>query len=91
MATFNATFVTEEIAFNATLSVASVELDASWGDVMIIDKTYPDFDGEYDVIPKTTQQVLGTKDKHTTDDITIEAIPYSEVSNLHGTTITIAS
>lgn len=42
--------------------------------------------GEYDVTPKIEQQVLSTNDKLMTDDITVKAIPFYEVSNPQGGT-----
>ena len=52
------------------------------------DEPYP---GPYTVIPKTTGQVLDTKHKRMTDDVTVTEIPYAEVGNVYGTTVTIAS
>ena len=43
-----------------------------------IDETgyYPDkYEGSYNVVPKTTEQVLRTKDMMMTDDVTVEKIP----------------
>lgn len=51
---------------------------------------YDDYTGPYDVIPKVIPRSLDTADKHLADNITIKAIPYYEVSNLHnGKTIII--
>ena len=47
--------------------------------------------GPYTVIPKTVEQVLDTKYKAMTDDVTVTEIPYAEVGNTYGTTVTIAS
>lgn len=43
-----------------------------------------DYVGDYTIIPDFTQQVMPTNDKHMTDDVTIESIPYSEVANQSG-------
>lgn len=43
-----------------------------------------DYVGNYTIIPDFTQQVMPTNDKHMTDDVTIESIPYSEVANQSG-------
>lgn len=40
-----------------------------------------DYEGAYEVIPKTTPQTLETKDKILRDNVTVFAIPYAEVSN----------
>lgn len=45
---------------------------------------YVDYKDSYEVTPKTTEQVLQTKDKHLTDDVTIKSIPYFDVSNTAG-------
>lgn len=51
---------------------------------------YDDYAGPYDVVPKVTPRSLDTADKHLANNITIKAIPYYEVSNLHnGKTIII--
>ena len=44
----------------------------------------PYYTGDYTVIPKVYEQTLETKNKSMTDDVTVEAVPYSEVSNLSG-------
>lgn len=45
------------------------------------------YDGDYIVTPKTTTQVLSTKNKRLTSDITVNSIPYFETSNEDGTTV----
>lgn len=52
--------------------------------------TYPNYDGEYIVIPKVEEQILETKNKITRENIEVKEIPYSETSNEYGYTITIA-
>jgi hypothetical protein len=48
------------------------------------------YDGSYVVIPEVKEQQMKTKNKYMTDDVTIEAIPYAEVSNTSdGITVTI--
>lgn len=49
------------------------------------------YTGEYIVTPKVNAQYLDTDNKLMTDDVTVLEIPYSEVSNQYGTTISIAS
>ena len=49
------------------------------------------YEGPYEVIPKTVDQILATNKKRMTDDVTVTEIPYAEVSNVYGTTVTIAS
>lgn len=48
------------------------------------------YKGDYTVIPKVEEQVMETKNKTMTDNVTVLKIPYSEVDNLSdGQTITI--
>lgn len=41
------------------------------------------YEGEYDVVPKIESQVMKTAGKHMREDVTVEAIPYYEVSNVY--------
>ena len=50
---------------------------------------YEDYTGPYEVTPKVEAQSLSTADKHMAHDVTIEPIPYYEVSNQNGKTIII--
>ena len=50
---------------------------------------YEDYTGPYEVTPKVESQSLSTEDKHMTHDVTINPIPYYEVSNQNGKTIII--
>lgn len=57
--------------------------------VMVIPDTY---DGSYEVIPTTDEQVLHTKSKYMEDDVMVRSIPYFETSNqTGGDTVYIAS
>lgn len=49
------------------------------------------YDGSYMVIPSVEEQKLQTAQKMMTDDVTVKAIPYYDVSNASGgTTVYIA-
>lgn len=50
---------------------------------------YEDYTGPYSVVPTIDSQSLNTGDKHLIHDVTIEPIPYYEVSNQNGKTIII--
>lgn len=51
----------------------------------------PYYEGDYSVTPSIAAQTVPTANKYLTEDITVEAIPYSEVSNFSGgKTVTIA-
>ena len=47
------------------------------------------YQGPYYVIPEVEPQLLETKNKLMSDDVTVWAIPYTEVSNPEGTTVII--
>ena len=42
------------------------------------------YEGEYDVTPKVTEQMLRTKGKVLADDVRVKEIPYYDVSNTSG-------
>jgi len=64
------------------------ELVFEIGEITVIDHDlYP---GPYEVIPKTIDQILNTKNKNMSDDVLVHEIPYAEVSNPTGTTVNIA-
>lgn len=52
--------------------------------------SFPNYDGEYIVVPKVEEQILDTKNKITRENIEVKEIPYLETSNEYGYTITIA-
>ena len=52
--------------------------------------SFPNYDGEYVIIPQTEEQILNTKNRITRENIEVKEIPYSETSNEYGYTITIA-
>ena len=54
-------------------------------------RDYPKYHGEYVVIPKTYAQYLDTDNKVMEDDVTVTEIPYAEVGNIYGVTVTIAN
>lgn len=68
--------------------------EAQWvlefGEVIEVEHGYDPYPGPYEVIPKTYDQILPTKDKNMSDDVTVFEIPYAEVSNPDGTTVNIA-
>lgn len=52
--------------------------------VIEIHDNAPEYEGEYEVTPKFVAQTLPTADKILTKDLTIEEIPYTEVTNNSG-------
>lgn len=50
------------------------------------------YDGDYEVVPTTFEQILPTKTKIMEEDVNIHSIPYHDISNKSGgRTISIAS
>lgn len=58
---------------------AELELDLN-GEVVLIANA-EGYTGDYEVTPKTTAQELETAQKLMMDNVTVNAIPYYEVSN----------
>lgn len=44
----------------------------------------PDYDGDYEVTPKVTAQLLATNNRAMRSDVEIRGIPYASVSNPSG-------
>lgn len=66
-----------------------LEIDFEVGEITVIDAD--PYDGPYTVIPNTYEQVLSTRNKTMGSDVTVTEIPYHEVSNEYGVTVTIVS
>jgi hypothetical protein len=47
------------------------------------------YEGDYAIIPKVSEQKMQTKNKMMKDNVTIERIPFYEFSNDSGTTVVI--
>lgn len=47
-------------------------------------KSYPEYEGKYEIAPSTGTQVLPTRNRIMTEDIMIKEIPYQEVTNKSG-------
>lgn len=61
--------------------------DADFGEIqkVLLPSDYPIYAGDYVVTPKAEEkQVLETKEKVLMADVTINAVPYFETSNLSG-------
>lgn len=64
------------------LSVRDIHLEGSFS--IGTGGRLPNYEGDYNIIPKVQAQELETKNKSMTDNLVIEEIPYSEVSNPSG-------
>lgn len=63
-----------------------------FGEIIMVEHGYDPYLGPYEVIPLAWQdQVLPTNGKNMEGDVTVFEVPYDEVSNVYGTTVTIAS
>lgn len=69
----------------------SGDLGATFGEVVEVVRAFNPYEGPYEVIPKTAEQILATKDKDMEDDVTVHEIPYAETTNVYGVTVSIAS
>ena len=68
----------------------TLELDFDIGEVTVIDAD--PYEGEYIVTPLAFEEViLPTKRKVMQRDVTVLEVPYTETSNVHGTTVIIAT
>lgn len=76
--------------FEIIFDEEDAEFELDFEEVQIVHTDYDPYGGPYEVIPKTYEQVLATKDKNMEDDVTVHEIPYAEVVNEHGTTVNIA-
>ena len=76
------------------LLIPEIELEVKETEDIILkveEGSMPDaYHGDYTVTPQVEEQVMKTKNKTMTDNVTVLKIPYSEVDNLSGgQTITI--
>lgn len=44
----------------------------------------PYYEGAYEVTPRKVEQILATKDKSMSDNVTVFSIPYQETTNVGG-------
>ena len=72
------------IEFAVTFSPGA-DLDVDMGQVMEV-PTAPPYKGEYEVIPKFTEEVLKTKNKLMKDNVVVYPIEVARVSNPSGGT-----
>lgn len=76
-----------QLTFDKEIPI-DVELEISGNLELTIEEgsggTLPYFNGPYNVTPRKVEQILETKNKSMRDDVTVEEIPYSEVSNPQG-------
>lgn len=76
--------------FDLVFDEEGADFELEFGEIQVIHTDYDPFEGPYEVIPKTYDQVLRTKDKNMEDDVLVYEIPIAETTNEYGTTVTIA-
>ena len=69
----------------AVIFSPGADLDVDMGQVMEV-PTSPPYKGEYEVIPKFTEEVLKTKNKLMKDNVVVYPIEVARVSNPSGGT-----
>ena len=66
---------------NAPAQKVNIEQDVI---LVPVYKDVPQYEGEYDVTPKVSEQTLPTAMKMLTEDVTIKSIPFFNVGNTSG-------
>ena len=71
--------------FLISLQESKQNFDVSFGEIQYLGTpTEEVYEGSYSVIPRETQQILLTRKKYMKDNLTIQKIPYYDVSNSSG-------
>ena len=69
--------------FNIALSQNDFDIDFAEA-VIVQGERLPNYEGSYDITPMVLGQKLNTQNKSMVNDITVNAIPYVEVTNVGG-------
>ena len=72
---------------NVSLRQHDHRLSVSMGEIQSVGIAGEKYEGDYEIVPKSTAQTLATKNKRMSKDVTVTAIPYTETSNDNGTTV----
>lgn len=59
-------------------------LPGKFGQIQTVTIGATEYQGEYEVTPKVTEQVIPTKDKLLKEDVIVNSIPFFNVSNTSG-------
>ena len=76
-----------KIKISGNVKASSIIGTAEVGRVTVKKEDWPDYDGVYEAIPNTNEQIFSTSDKHMVTDFKVSPIPYYDVSNEYGRTI----
>lgn len=84
--------ISGELSSTYTISGSVSETGTVTGTITVGGVTdYPEYEGPYEVVPTVEAQTLETAYTLLTDDVTVTAVPYYQVSNVSGDTVYIAS
>lgn len=73
-----------EVLISGVTIQGTITPESTLSGIVSMPETFEWFSGEYRVVPAVASKVLRTKDKLMADDVTVESIPYYEVSNPQG-------
>ena len=60
-------------------------IEADLGSVHVVTKSdFESYEGPYEIIPKSEDQILPTDEKVMREDLKVKATPYHEVENIQG-------
>lgn len=60
------------------------DMDVDFGAIQIVNIGAQNYEGDYVVTPKVNSQTIPTKGRIMSEDVTVKAIPYFDVSNTSG-------
>ena len=81
---FETKFSSANQNFGTEFEAVNESFFTEFGNLVNIGQSFPKYVGEYTVTPSREIKVLETANKVLTENVTVVAIPYSEVSNLAG-------
>ena len=70
--------------YHLRLNVNSQKIGMKIGQAVVVSVKEEPYEGEYEITPKISSQILPTAKKLMKDDVTVKAIPYFDVSNPAG-------
>lgn len=60
-----------------------------FSNIQVVKDSHEIYEGDHTIIPSRAEQVMPTKNKLLTDNMTVKSIPFFQVDNNHGTTFII--
>lgn len=76
--------ISSKSTLKGSVNSSTILGDIKIGTVQIVRRDFPNYRGNYVVIPNLTVQVLETKNKSLLRDVVVHEIPYAETSNPSG-------